>query len=116
MMNNGFWEEPAGRRLKRRIGLVSCILILFNIVCCVTYFASRVEPKKAGNHWRNWDSSRSLSDVKAYDYDNGLIIYRDEEPSEPAKTFEWQYDEQTYCDPATYYEDYYEDIYEFFHD
>lgn len=115
-MNNEFWAEPVGQRLKKCIGLVNCVLLLLNIVCCITYFSSRHEPKKVGNHWRNWDPSRSLSDVKAYDYKNGLIIYRNEEQSEPSKKFEWQRDERMYSDPATYYEDYYEDLYEYFHD
>lgn len=53
-------------------------LIWFFIVYALCIFAYRDKPKDPPKptYWKNWDSTRSLSDVKAYDYDNGLIIYR----------------------------------------
>lgn len=48
-------------------------------VVCMLWDAKTVPPTPdATPHWKNWDGSRHLSEVKSYDYSNGIIHYRDE--------------------------------------
>lgn len=47
-------------------------------VVCMLWDAKTVPPTPdATPHWKNWDGSRHLSEVKSYDYSNGIIHYRD---------------------------------------
>ena len=46
---------------------------------CILWDAKTVSPTpNTKPHWKNWDGSRHLSEVKSYDYENGIIHYRDE--------------------------------------
>lgn len=59
-----------------------CLLVLaiFMGFCIVWEKTNQPEPIDRTPHWKNWDNTRSLSEVKWYDYENGIIHYRDEEP------------------------------------
>ena len=53
-------------------------------VVCMLWDAKTVPPTPdATPHWKNWDRSRHLSEVKSYDYSNGIIHYRDEYVERP---------------------------------
>lgn len=53
-------------------------------VVCMLWDAKTVPPTPdATLHWKNWDGSRHLSEVKSYDYSNGIIHYRDEYVERP---------------------------------
>ena len=53
-------------------------------VVCMLWDAKTVPPTPdATPHWKNWDGSRHLSEVKSYDYSNGIIHYRDEYVERP---------------------------------
>lgn len=53
-------------------------------VVCMLWDAKTVSPTPdATPHWKNWDGSRHLSEVKSYDYSNGIIHYRDEYVERP---------------------------------
>lgn len=53
-------------------------------VVCMLGDAKTVPPTPdATPHWKNWDGSRHLSEVKSYDYSNGIIHYRDEYVERP---------------------------------
>lgn len=50
---------------------------------CVLWDTKTVPPTPdATPHWKNWDESRHLSEIKSYDYKNGIIHYRDESTGE----------------------------------
>lgn len=53
-------------------------------VVCMLWDAKTVPPTPdATPHWKNWDGSGHLSEVKSYDYSNGIIHYRDEYVERP---------------------------------
>lgn len=53
-------------------------------VVCMLWDAKTVPPTPdATPYWKNWDGSRHLSEVKSYDYSNGIIHYRDEYVERP---------------------------------
>lgn len=55
---------------------------------CVLWDTKTVPPTPdATPHWKNWDESRHLSEVKSYDYENGIIHYRDELIREKPREF-----------------------------
>lgn len=48
-------------------------------VICILWDSKTVPPTpNTEPHWKNWDKSRHVSEVKNYDYENGIIHYRDE--------------------------------------
>jgi hypothetical protein len=48
-------------------------------VICILWDGQTVPPTPDSEpHWKNWDKSRHVSEVKSYDYENGIIHYRDE--------------------------------------
>lgn len=116
MKTDSFWGEPPGRRLKRVVGSVNCIIIVLNTVCFLSYFRSRPEPTPRENPWFNYDPARPVTDIKELDYNRCWIIYRGEEPKREIREFRWNLDRRMYAEPANGYEDYYEELYEYFHD
>lgn len=55
-------------------------------VVCILWDGKTVPPTPdATPHWKNWDESRHLSEVKSYDYSKGIIHYRDEYTGERPK-------------------------------
>lgn len=116
MNNERFWNEPAGRRLAGCLGVLVVVGVAFCLICLGFYYRNRQAPPRRENPWRNYDSSRPITDVKALDYDRRWILYRDEEPRKSLQTFSWATDGRMYGDPANCYEDYYEELYEYYHD
>lgn len=48
-------------------------------VICILWDGQTVPPTTDSEpHWKNWDESRHVSEVKSYDYENDIIHYRDE--------------------------------------
>lgn len=118
-MKNGeisFWHEPTGERLAGCLGLTIGGFILFCILCLIANYCNRRDPATHETPWLNNDPTRPVTDIKELDYNRRLIIYREEEPSQPLQEFQWLPDNKMYDEPDNYYEDYYEDIYEYFHD
>lgn len=111
-----FWNEPAGRRLIGCLGVSVVVGVAFCLICLGFYYCNRQAPPRRENPWRNYDSSRPITDVKALDYDRRRILYRDEEPWDSLQTFSWPSDDRMYDDSANWYEDYYEELYEYSHD
>lgn len=61
-------------------------IVIFGIFCgiCIVWDAvQKPEEPDRTPHWKNWDGSRHLSEVKSYDYKNGIIHYRDECTEKP---------------------------------
>lgn len=57
---------------------------------CIIWDAKTVPPiPDTTPHWKNWDNSRHLSEVKSYDYKNGIIHYRDELIGNKTKTINY---------------------------
>lgn len=50
----------------------------FCVVCMLWDAKTVPTTPDTTTHWKNWDGSRHLSEVKSYDYSNGIIHYRDE--------------------------------------
>ena len=45
-------------------------------VICILWDGQTVPPTPDSEpHWKNWDKSRHVSEVKSYDYENGIIHY-----------------------------------------
>lgn len=51
----------------------------FCLVCIVVNECTHPPKADRTSPWKNWDDSRDLSEVRSYDYTNGIIHYRDEE-------------------------------------
>lgn len=75
---------------------------------------SKEERTKPECYWKNIDKSRNASDIKAFDYENGLVIYRSEG--------KYRGYEQSVSQPTNGYftdwsdvSDYY-DLHEYYHD
>lgn len=111
-----FWHEPAGKRLAGCLRTASGGFLMLCIVCIVVHRCNRREPVTHENPWLNNDPTRTVTDIKELDYNNLLIIYRDEEPRKALREFPRSTVMQTHDTPENFYEDYYEDIYEYFHD
>lgn len=75
---------------------------------------SKEECTKPECYWKNIDKSRNASDIKAFDYENGLVIYRPEgkyrcyEQSDSHPTNDYFTD---WSDVSDYY-----DLHEYYHD
>lgn len=52
-------------------------------VVCMLWDAKTVPLPRCNSALENWDGSRHLSEVKSYDYSNGIIHYRDEYVERP---------------------------------
>lgn len=51
----------------------------FCMVCIVVNECNHPQKPDRTSPWKNWDDSRDLSEVRSYDYANGIIHYRDDE-------------------------------------
>lgn len=51
----------------------------FCMVCIVVNECNHPKKPDRTSPWKNWDDSRDLSEVRSYDYANGIISYRDDE-------------------------------------
>lgn len=51
----------------------------FCLVCIVVNECTNPPKADRTSPWKNWDDSRDLSEVRSYDYANGIIHYRDDE-------------------------------------
>ena len=64
--------------------LTKCLwgFALFAVICIIWNSCNKHEPSEKKPHWIN-QGERPLTEVKWYDYSNGVIHWRDEYPSKP---------------------------------
>lgn len=70
----------------RAWGIVHRVIIGAGVLCLAGIGIDRCsqpKPYVPSTYWKNWDSSRDIRDVKSYDYETGMVTYREYSKPQP---------------------------------